>query len=166
MQNLSNTVYILLGGNLLDVKNTFKLAILEIAGKMGNVTKQSSLYKSEAWGFESENDFLNQVIELKTNLTAHQTLVYLLKIEQDLGRIRHPESKGFLSRTIDLDILYYNDEIIKLEHLNIPHYALHQRLFTLYPLAEIIPNYIHPVFQKTNTKLLDVCTDKNIPTKI
>jgi len=166
MQNSSNTAYILLGGNLLDVKHTFELAILEITRKIGRVSQQSPLYKSEAWGFESDHDFLNQVIELKTNLSAQNLLVSVLEIEQHLGRIRHPESVGFSSRIIDIDILYYNDEVLKSNHLVVPHYAMHERLFTLLPLNDIIPNYIHPVLKKTNAELLDLCTDKNIPVKI
>lgn len=162
----SNSVYILLGGNLLDVKRTFKMAIDEISEKAGQVSRKSSLYKSTAWGFESENDFLNQVIEIKTELTAIELLRLLLEIEQHLGRTRNPEASGFSSRIIDIDILYFNNNVIKLPHLTIPHYAIQDRLFTLFPLCDLIPDFSHPVLKKTNTQLLKSCGDKNIPVRI
>jgi len=166
MKKMGHIAYVLLGGNLLDVKQTFKLAIQEIEGKAGGVTSQSSLYKSAAWGFESDDDFLNQVIEIHTPLIARELLSVLLKIEQHLGRVRNPTSSGFSSRIIDIDILYYNNEVIESSHLVIPHYAVQERMFTLMPLNDLIPDYIHPVLNQTNAQLLGRCRDKNIPEKL
>lgn len=162
----SNSVYILLGGNLLDVKRTFEMAVAEISEKAGEVVRKSPLYKSAAWGFDSEDDFLNQVIEVKTDLRAAELLTLLLDIEQHLGRTRNPNTKGFSSRIIDIDILYFNEGVIKLPHLTIPHYAIQDRMFTLLPLNDLIPNYTHPLLKKTNAQLLADCNDKNIPVRV
>jgi len=166
MQNVNNTAYILLGGNLLDVKQTFEMAIDKISQGTGMVTAKSALYKSAAWGFVSDNPFLNQVIEINTKLSAPNLLTHLLKIEQHLGRVRNPGSNGFSSRIIDIDILYYNAEIYNLENLIIPHYAIKDRMFTLLPLCDLIPNFVHPIIRKTNTQLMHECDDKNIPIQL
>ena len=166
MAKTSNSVFILLGGNLLDVKRTFEMAIAEISKKAGQVSLQSPLYKSAAWGFESDDDFLNQVIEIKTELPATKLLSVLLDIEQYLGRTRNPNTNRFSSRIIDIDILYFNTDVIKLAHLTIPHYAIQDRLFTLIPLCDLIPEFLHPVLKKTNSQLLASCNDKNIPVRI
>jgi len=166
MKKMGHIAYVLLGGNLLDVKQTFKLAIREIGAKAGRVASQSNLYKSAAWGFESDDDFLNQVIEIHTSLTSHELLSVLLKIEQHLGRVRNPNSSVFSSRIIDIDILYYNNDIIESSQLVIPHYAIQKRMFTLLPLNDLIPGYVHPVLNQSNAQLLGRCSDKNIPEKL
>lgn len=129
------------------------------------VTKESPLYESEPWGFESNNNFLNQVIEVQTNYSAISLLRHLLDIEEQLGRTRTSNS-GFNSRTIDLDILYFNNDIINTEELTVPHYAMHERLFTLYPLVELIPHFEHPILKKNSLELLNTCSDKNTPKKV
>tara|TARA_R110002050_G_scaffold290260_1_gene443709 strand:+ start:35846 stop:36346 length:501 start_codon:yes stop_codon:yes gene_type:complete len=166
MAKKQQVVYLLLGGNLHDVKHTFELARIQLEKLVGDVIQVSHLYKSKAWGFESDNEFLNQVIVLRSYLTAEELLLEIQKIELDLGRHRTKGLKGFESRIIDIDILYYNTDIISNSNLTIPHYALHQRNFTLEPLVEIAPNFMHPILKKSNQTLLEECADKSIVTKI
>lgn len=157
----SNKVYLLLGGNLGDIKQIFTKAISEISIRIGVIITQSSLYASPPWGFESKNDFLNQVLEVDSALSAQEVLSMTQNIEIELGRKRNPEATTFESRTIDIDILYFNSEVQKTECLVLPHYALHERKFTLLPLVEIAPEYLHPVLKKTNKQLLSSCKDQS-----
>jgi len=111
--------YILLGSNIGDKATFLKQAIHEIENSCGEITKKSSIYETEPWGFKSQNSFYNQVISINTNLQPEALLEVLLSIEIDLGRIR--SGKGYSSRTIDLDILFYDNLIIKNNRLIIPH---------------------------------------------
>lgn len=151
--------FILLGGNIGDVLNYFQKSIESIS-KNSTIVKQSSIVQSKAWGFESDDLFLNQVIEIDTQLTPEELLQNLHLIEQKLGRKRI--SNAYSDRTIDLDILYYGEAIIDNNALTIPHPRLHLRRFTLVPLAEIAPNYIHPILLQSNKQLLAVCQDDAI----
>ena len=166
MKSSMNRVYILLGGNLGDVKNIFLSANFKISKNIGEITAKSHLYASPPWGFESENDFLNQVIEVMTPLSAIEVLSETQSIESDLGRVRNPKATNFESRKIDIDLLYFNQDVINTDNLIIPHYALKDRKFTLLPLVEIAPEYIHPVHQKNNAELLESCKDQNPVKKI
>lgn len=146
---------LLFGGNIGDVLQTFEAAKSEIQQKVGSITKVSSLYESEAWGFEAESNFVNQVIECRTKLSPGDVLRETMEIEKKLGRIRKLTSDNtYSSRIIDIDILYYNQDIINQEELTIPHPKLHLRNFTLQPLAEIVPEYNHPIFNKSSKELL------------
>lgn len=161
-----NTVYLLFGGNLDNVKQSFLQATQKIDENVGVVFIESGIYKSPAWGFESTNDFLNQVIGVRTAHPAIAVLKKILAVEKQLGRVRDTSIKGFSSRKIDIDILYFNDEIIDLPELTIPHNAISERKFTLLPLAEILPNFIHPVLNKTNQQLLHLTNDQSKVEKI
>ncbi len=161
-----NTVFLLLGGNLGDVQSSFEIACQFLQKQVGIIEKKSELYSSPAWGFESKNNFLNQVLKLHTDQLPLEVLFETQKIENEMGRKRNAHSKTFESRLIDIDILYYNEEIIKEENLIIPHYAMHHRNFTMKPITEIAANFIHPVLNKTNEQLLNECTDKSIVTKL
>lgn len=166
MNQKENTVYVLFGGNLDNVLQSFLDAKAKIELNIGSVFTESSIYKSPAWGFTSTNDFLNQVIGIKTTHPAIAVLKQLLEIETELGRTRNTSVSGFESRLIDLDILYFNQDIIETPELTIPHYAISDRRFTLLPLAEIIPNYLHPVLNKTNSSLLELTGDQSTVEKI
>ena len=142
-----NVAFLCLGGNIgnrTENIDTGKKAIVELCGE---ITLQSAIYETDAWGSNSENKYLNQVIKINTKLNATQLLKTLLKIEKKLGRKRDENKNS--DRTIDLDILFFNDEIIKTKELNIPHPRLHQRNFVLQPLSEIAGNLVHPIFKKT-----------------
>lgn len=161
-----NNLYLLTGGNLGDrlanLHNAFKL-IDELAG---TVVKKSSIYETAAWGLTDQPSFLNQVLLCTTHLTAGQILQTILLIEEKMGRKRL-EKMG--PRIIDIDILFYNDEIIDLPGLKVPHPEIARRRFVLEPLHEIAPDYIHPVFKRSIADLLHACTDalevKMLPVK-
>ncbi len=151
-----NKAFIILGSNMGN-----KLAHLQMAIELMNLqnislVQQSSIYKTAAWGNTEQDDFYNQVIEVATELSAEILLQTLLEIETKMGRTRNQKWEA---RIIDLDILYFNNEIIDTEKLKVPHPYLHVRKFTLIPLSEIAAYYIHPIFNKTNSELLISCSD-------
>lgn len=152
-----NTTFLLLGSNLGDSKGYIADAIHLIEQEVGTVYRQSSLYQTASWGRIDQPDFINQAIEVRTKLSPVQLLKSILGIEQKLGR-RRDEKWG--SRTIDIDILLYDDLIIDLPELKIPHPFLPERRFAILPLYEIAPLYIHAVSGKTIEKLLSDLTDK------
>ena len=154
---MGNTVYLLLGGNEGSVIQAFLSVLVLIEQRVGSVKAQSSVYSSKAWGFDSEKDFLNQVVKIKTDLSPQSLLKSTLQIENTLGRKRN--ESGYSSRTIDIDILFYNDLILDSDDLVIPHPRLHLRKFTLIPLNDIAPDYIHPVFSESISNLLAACPD-------
>lgn len=151
--------YILLGTNLGDRESLLKKAIAMMGESCGEVVAVSEIYETEPWGFVAENNFLNQVVVLDTELEPHDLLKELLSIEAVLGRQRDENVKGYASRPMDLDILYYDDKIINDDDLIVPHPRLHQRRFTLMPLCDISADFEHPVFRKTNKTLLEECQD-------
>ena len=159
-----NTIYLLLGGNLGNVAKTFVESQNLIKQSIGSINRSSKVYQSAPWGFTSEDQFLNQVLEVTSTLSYASLLTQTQKIESNLGRTRKENVDGFESRIIDIDILYFNTEIINESKLIIPHYALHKRRFTLLPLNEIAPNFVHPQLLLTSTELLDQCTDTSIVT--
>ena len=152
-----NKVYLLLGGNLGERFSLITKAKYLINEQIGEVIKESSLYETEPWGFEASQSFLNQVIKVNTDLQAQSILKICLEIESELGRERN--STQYSSRTMDIDILFYNDDIINANDLVIPHPRLHERRFTLEPLSEIIPDFIHPKLDKPIKQLLLECKD-------
>jgi 2-amino-4-hydroxy-6-hydroxymethyldihydropteridine diphosphokinase len=153
-----NQAFVLLGGNQGDVASTFERARQMIASRAGKITACSSLYQSQAWGFESDDPFLNQVLEVASGHHAPGLMRELLQIEEDLGRMR---KEGVMSsRTIDIDLLFFNQEVIDQPGLQVPHPRLHLRRFTLLPLAELAPELIHPIMGKTIEQLLESCPDQ------
>lgn len=139
--------------------NSFKIfeeAITQIEAECGKIELSSSKYITEAWGVEDQQDYLNQVIQIDTLLTPEQLLSMLLKIEKKFGRER---KEKWSARTLDLDILFYNDIILETKALIIPHPRLHLRRFTLAPLNEIAPNLIHPELKKSINSIYKNCKD-------
>ena len=150
---------ILLGSNLGDREMLIKSAIDTIGKNCGNVLSCSRIYETEPWGFDAENNFLNQIISIQTDLRPHDLLKELLSIEAILGRKRNEYATTYESRPMDLDILYYDDLIINDNDLILPHPRLHRRRFTLLPLCDIAPDLKHPLFNKSNKTLLEECDD-------
>lgn len=147
-----NTIYILGGSNLGNSEELLKQAESCLVQEVGEVVHASSVAISAPWGFHSENKFYNKLWVVETSKIAFETLEILQSIEVALGR--KPKTKeGYESRFIDLDILFFNDEIIQTQRLTIPHPLLHKRLFTLDLLVEIAPDFCHPVFQKSIVEL-------------
>ena len=127
-----------------------------IGEKAGAIISTSSIYETAAWGKQDQPSFLNQVIVIETVLPPANLLTTLLAIEKELGRQRF-EKMG--PRTIDIDILFYDDLILNTELLIIPHPQLEKRRFVLTPLVEIAENIQHPVFKKSMKALLEICPD-------
>lgn len=127
---------------------------------IGEIKIESSIYESAPWGFEAQSSFLNQILIVETDLKPMGILERIKSIEKEMGRVKTSES--YESRTIDIDILFYNEEIIAFPELIIPHPQLHKRRFTLVPLAEIAPEFIHPVFNKSINDLLINCSDDSV----
>ncbi|HBX52746.1 MAG: 2-amino-4-hydroxy-6-hydroxymethyldihydropteridine diphosphokinase [Bacteroidetes bacterium RIFOXYA12_FULL_35_11] len=152
-------VFLLLGSNIGDRKKTLETACNAINTEAGEILKMSAIYETEPWGYQSELKYLNQVIQINTNLSPIELLQKIHKIEEDMGRIR--KAGAYSDRTIDIDILFYDDIIISDKELQIPHPRLHERKFTLIPLYEIAPDFIHPVFKKRIEELILVCKDKS-----
>tara|TARA_B100001115_G_C15829426_1_gene413588 strand:- start:1499 stop:1981 length:483 start_codon:yes stop_codon:yes gene_type:complete len=159
-----NKAVLLLGSNLGDGQLLFQQVISLIHERIGKLEMQSTLYQSPPWGFEHENNFLNQVLILETDLAAGEILQTCLQIEVDLGRKRTTQRYG--ARTIDIDVLFVNDEVMQTESLVLPHPRLHLRKFTLLPLLELIPDYVHPTLQKSIQDLLIACEDNSEVRKI
>ncbi len=154
-------VYLILGGNLGDRLSNLATAIDLINLHIGKVIEKSSVYETQAWGNTNQPDFLNQALIAETCLTPLKVLEEIHKIEDLLGRER---KKHWGERTMDIDILFYDHEIINLKNLVIPHPYIAERRFVLTPLLEIIPNFIHPVQKKTIKTLYSGCKD-NIEVK-
>lgn len=149
-------VYLLLGANLGDRFLQMSKAFDEISLQVGAVTNRSSLYQTAAWGVEEEPPYLNQVVELQTTLSPQELLKTINGIEDKLGRTRKLKWE---SRVIDIDILFYDDEIINDPNLIVPHPYLHKRKFVLVPLAEITSGLVHPVLNKNVQQLLSELDD-------
>jgi len=146
-------VYLGLGSNLGQKEHNLEVAISEIKKQIGSIVARSVFYESAPWGFESSNSFINACVSVETALSPPECLRTILKIEKRLGRSKKP-SESYMDRTIDIDILFYDQILFREENLIIPHPLLHQRLFVLNPLSEIAPDFIHPLFKKTVKSLL------------
>lgn len=151
--------YLILGSNSDDKETILPRAIALLASKLGAIKKTSSIFETEAWGYESQNTYHNQVIVCETTFPANDTLNITQKIEIELGRKNKSVNGVYTDRPIDIDILYYDKEIINTPTLQIPHQHLQDRQFVLIPLVEIAPDFTHPIFSKTNQELLSECTD-------
>lgn len=154
-----NKVYILLGGNVGDVNANFEKVETYLIENAIIITQKSSVYITKAWGNENQPDFKNRVLEIETDLPPLDLLRCLLEIEKKIGRIRIKGEK-WTERVIDIDILFFNDDIInQTPDLVVPHPFISQRRFTLVPLYELVPDFIHPVLKKSIHSLLNDCKD-------
>ncbi len=152
------TTYLSLGSNLGNRTNQLQHAVFALQQKAGDVERISPVYESASWGFESDN-FLNICIRLKTSLTPQELLRTILEIETSMGRKRLKED-GYEPRVIDIDILYYGLETVVTENLIVPHPEIPFRRFVLKPLADIAPQFYHPILNKDTRNLLQECSDK------
>jgi 2-amino-4-hydroxy-6-hydroxymethyldihydropteridine diphosphokinase len=158
------TLILGLGTNLGDRGKMLSEAIRKIEEEVGNVSKVSSVYETEPWGFSSENLFLNVVLTCETKLEVSGVLGRILMIESIMGRLRTQER--YTSRVIDIDILFFGDTVIDEAELKVPHPRLQERKFVLLPLNEIVPELIHPVLGLTISQLLVSCKDECVVKKI
>ncbi len=151
-----NEAYLLTGGNIGDRLMNLRQACLKIEKEAGTVLKKSAVYETAAWGLTAQNPFLNQVLLISTSLAPEELLQTLLNIEQQSGRKRMVKMGP---RIIDIDILFYNNEIILSAGLTVPHPQIANRRFVLTPLNEIAAGFVHPALQKTIAELLETCPD-------
>ena len=152
-------VYFTIGGNMGDRETNLGEARRLISERIGKVCKESSIYESEPWGFSSDQNFLNQVLLVETKLSPAALILEISYIESKLGRIRN--GVGYASRTMDVDILFYDHQIMLTPELVIPHKQMHKRKFVLEPLNEIAPDFIHPLFSLSSHELLITCSDES-----
>lgn len=151
--------YLLFGSNQGDKLQLLEQACTYINNRCGMLVERSSLYNSEPWGFEAEEWFLNVLLVVETELDPDTLMDRLLDIERELGRVRHPEIEGYTSRTVDLDILYYGDQIVRTAKVTAPHPRLPERRFALMPLCELVPDFLHPESGLSQQQLLEKCHD-------
>lgn len=156
MEKAASTAVLLLGSNLGDRVAFLEAAIEGIAATCGKIVQRSSIYESEVWGSADQNDYLNIAVVLQTTLSPEALLQCCQQIEKANGRER---TGKWAARTLDVDILFYDDQIIDLPHLQIPHPLLHERRFVLIPLAEIIPDFRHPQNGFSVQEMRSLCAD-------
>ncbi|CAH0996699.1 Bifunctional folate synthesis protein [Emticicia aquatica] len=149
-------IFLGLGSNLGNREGNLLMAQRLIKEKVGQIVLKSSIYETAAWGIVEQNSFLNQVIEVETSFSPNAVLHLILNIEKDMGRVRQVK---WGERIIDIDILYYENEVISMENLSIPHPFIQERQFVLVPLCEIAANFIHPKLEVSNLELLKNCQD-------
>ena len=151
-----NRAYLLIGGNVGDRKKNLTNARELLNDRCGSIVKTSSIYETAAWGKTDQPSFLNQALEFDTSLNARQLIRCILKVEKAMGRTR---KEKYGSRNIDIDILLFNNEIHNYSFLKLPHPEMQNRRFALMPLAEMAPDVIHPVFNRSIKELLKECPD-------
>lgn len=167
---MMNKVALLIGGNQGNRQMLIEQTTVLIQERIGTVVAVSKVYETEPWGeFEAESgeqrveNFMNQALLVATSLTAHEVLHEALAIEKELGRQRpqlspltsQPSTRKYHSRPMDIDVIFYNDEVIETADLTVPHPRMHLRRFVLEPLAEIMPGYQHPILGKTVKEMLE-----------
>jgi 2-amino-4-hydroxy-6-hydroxymethyldihydropteridine diphosphokinase len=158
-----NKVYFSLGSNKGNKEKNLYQAITYIREFIGSVKDFSSIYETEPAGFISSDNFYNMVLFVETEQNAEEVLNKALQIESCMGRIR-TLATGYESRVIDVDLLFFNDQVINTESLVVPHKKILERNFILFPLSEIAADVIHPVYNKTVDELTRICEDKNFIT--
>lgn len=150
--------YLLLGSNIED-REYYLIQAQKLIATIATICQKSSIYQTQSWGY-NDNDYLNQVLEISTNCLSTELLDRVLEFEKTLGRTRN--SIGYSARTIDIDILFFGNEIINLDKLVVPHPRLHLRKFVLIPMMDVNKNFVHPIFNKTIEQLLNECEDSSI----
>jgi 2-amino-4-hydroxy-6-hydroxymethyldihydropteridine diphosphokinase len=173
-----NHVYLALGSNRGNRIATLEKAIKLIEHNNCHLLRKSSFYETKPWKMEDKTNFINAVISVDTPISAIELMKSILKIEEKMGRKRytpqsfmdkdipentinsHKEDVRYKPRIIDIDILFFNDELISIPGLKIPHCQIDKRMFVLAPLNEIAPGYIHPVMMKSIAQLMEECRDK------
>ncbi len=151
-----STAYLLIGGNLGNRSANLQKAVFNIEQTCGKIVQSSAIYETSAWGLTQQPAFYNQALVLSTQLSPHGLMQALLEIELQMGRTREIKMGP---RVIDLDILLIDQLVQNTDLLQLPHPALHLRRFALLPLAEIAPDLMHPILQKSIQSLLEICPD-------
>lgn len=165
----ATSVILLLGSNDAEAQQILPRAIEHIATTVGKVIKVSASFRSEAYGFTSEREFINQAVEIISKLDAYELLRRINHIEALLGRDRNEEQRvkaerneAYASRPIDIDIIFYGDESFEDERLTIPYHFLDEREYALRPVADIAPERKHPKLAYTPAKMLQNISNKQL----
>ena len=163
---INNSIVFSLGSNLGNSEDYLNKAVSALEDYFATTAVKSSLYVSKPWGFESDNEFLNQCLffNTKKNVDPFELLKVIQEIEKKLGRIRK-NTNSYTSRKIDIDLLYMGQLILTAKTLTIPHPYIEKRNFVLYPLAEILPDFIDPRAKKRILTLKKESNDRDIPIK-
>ena len=152
-------VFLSLGSNIGDRRAFLKQAAKFVHERLGEIIDRSSIYSTNAWGKRDQNDFLNAILHIKTELLPFELLAKIKEIEKEMGRVK---DEHWGPRKIDIDIIYYADKIIFENDLIIPHPNMYLRNFVLIPLLEIAPMFIHPVIGLNSMELLKLCPDMGL----
>lgn len=152
-----STAYLLIGGNLGNRSANLQKAVFNIEQTCGKIVQSSAIYETSAWGLTQQPAFYNQALVVSTQLSPHGLMQTLLEIELQMGRTREIKMGP---RVIDLDILLIDQLVQNTDLLQLPHPSLALRRFALLPLAEIAPDLMHPILQKSIQTLLEICPDK------
>lgn len=151
-------IFIGMGSNEGDRLTILQEALLQLKRNLGIFMHSSSIYESEPWGFESDQPFYNAVVQFETEHLPQEVMNVLKYIENQSGRTRKDDS-SYENRTLDLDLLYYDQEVMNEVDLIIPHPRIHLRKFVLQPLVEIAPQWVDPIQQKSIIELLAITSD-------
>ena len=162
---MKNKLTLLIGGNVGDRLFYLQKTIDLISENLGKIIKKSSIYETAAWGFNSE-DFLNMALVLETELSPLECLNITQDIEVEIGRKEKSKNGNYSARCMDIDLMFYNEQLIHDERLQIPHPRIQERKFVLTPLNEIMKQHIHPQELKSISELLSACKDQSEVKKI
>lgn len=153
-------VFLGIGGNIGNKHDNFDKVYTFIKNELGKIIKRSSVYETPPWGFQSDENFWNQVLIIETELSPEELLQKIAEIENHFGRERG--NSGYTSRKMDIDILYFDELVTETEKLTIPHPQIANRLFVLVPLAEITPEFVHPLLRLNSLQMLENCSDSSV----
>ena len=157
-------VFLGIGGNTGNKHDNFDKVYTFIKNDLGDIIKCSSVYETPPWGFESEENFWNQIAVIETKHSPELLLKKIVEIENRFGRERG--TTNYTSRKMDIDILYFDTLVIETEKLTIPHTHIQKRLFVLVPLAEIAPEFVHPLLRLNSLQMLKNCSDSSTIKKV
>jgi 2-amino-4-hydroxy-6-hydroxymethyldihydropteridine diphosphokinase len=155
--------YLMLGSNLGDKLSNLQMATKALEVELGTILRSSAIFESEPWGFIHPEHFYNQLLIVQTYYKAEVVMEKIIKIEEGMGRIR--ENKEYQARTIDIDIIFYNNQIIQTENLTVPHPKIAERRFVLLPFLKIDSTLVHPLTGLTIWEMYRDCRD-NLEVKI
>jgi 2-amino-4-hydroxy-6-hydroxymethyldihydropteridine diphosphokinase len=159
------SVVVMMGSNLGDRMDYLRCGRLAIKAQLGQIVRHSSIYETAAWGEGSGKAYLNQMLIVQTTLRPLDFIDGLLHIEKQLGRVRKPEQR-YGDRTLDLDIIYVDDLVLKHERLSVPHPRMMERNFVLVPLVELLPEQVHPESGMTSRAMLNASPDNSFVKKV